>query len=71
MTVLIGLVFAILYFVRFNAATELAPSSEFCEIQCHELSTPYESWKLPIHDANKLGFQVECTDCHEDVGYEH
>ncbi len=59
-----GFVFALLCFVALNAAMKPVSKSKYCGTKCHEMDTAYQSWKLSVHGANKIGLRVECIDCH-------
>ncbi len=60
----VGIVFAVLCFLCLNAAMVPTSKSQYCGTKCHEMNTAYQSWELSPHGTNKIGFRVECVDCH-------
>lgn len=36
---------------------------EFC-ISCHEMRKPYEEYQNTVHNSNRAGIRVTCSDCH-------
>jgi cytochrome c-type protein NapC len=36
---------------------------EFC-ISCHEMRKPYEEYQNTVHNRNRPGIRVTCSDCH-------
>ena len=63
-TFLVGLVFAVFCFLVANVALEYTSRSRFCGTACHEMTPAYTTWELSSHGANRLGFRVECIQCH-------
>lgn len=63
-TFVAGFIAAVLCFVVLNAAMKPVSTSAYCGGKCHEMNTAYQTWELSTHGTNKLGFRVECIDCH-------
>ena len=64
LTFSVGFALAILCFLTLNAGMRPVSKSEYCGINCHEMDTAYQTWKLSVHGGNKRGLQGECIDCH-------